>query len=133
MKLELKVTYNNADSGEIDEQIIEINTENEKIFFLATTSESRPTDEVFDKLFKKMYDNPTMDGLNTGSHYEEIWQIMSRRAFEKLGWYDVTVDVIGLVVDGEKTKLEKLVETGMIDNKAWSLQLSRDGFMYCYA
>ncbi len=133
MKLELKVTYNNADSGEIDEQIIEINTENEKIFFLATTSESRPTDEVFDKLFKKMYDNPTMDGVNTGIHYEEIWQITSRRAFEKLGWYDVTVDVIGLVVDGEKTKLEKLVETGMIDNKAWSLQLSRDGFMYCYA
>ena len=133
MKLELKVTYNNADSGEIDEQIIEINTENEKIFILATTSESRPTDEVFDKLFKKMYDNPTMDGVNTGIHYEEIWQITSRRAFEKLGWYDVTVDVIGLVVDGEKTKLEKLVETGMIDNKAWSLQLSRDGFMYCYA
>lgn len=133
MKLELKVTYNNADSGEIDEQIIEINTENEKIFILATTSESRPTDEVFDKLFKKMYDNPTMDGVNTGIHYEEIWQITSRRAFEKLGWYDVTVDVIGLVVDGEKTKLEKLVETGMIDNKTWSLQLSRDGFMYCYA
>tara|TARA_B110000211_G_C14057027_1_gene543832 strand:- start:1572 stop:1973 length:402 start_codon:yes stop_codon:yes gene_type:complete len=133
MNFELKVTYNNADSGETDEQVIQVSSDDEKIFVLALTCEGRPSEETFENLFKKMYDNPSMDGVNTGVLYNEIWTIMSRWAFEKLGWHDVTVDVIGLVIDGEKTKLEKQVEIGMLDNKVWSLQLSRDGFMYCYA
>jgi hypothetical protein len=45
-----------------------------------------------------MYDYPIIDGVNSG----ENWGIMSCWAFDKLGWHPVTVDVIRLVVDGEK-------------------------------
>jgi len=76
-----------------------------------------------------MYDNPTMDGLNTGVLYEELWSIASRWAFEKLGWYDVTIDVVSASVDGRP--LDYSVES--IDISQWSLQLEREaGYMYCY-
>ena len=133
MRFDLNVVYNNSDTGNSDEQVISIETADQTMIFLGTVCESRPTDETFDNLFKKMFDNPTMDGVDRGVLYDEIWPIMSRWAFEKLGWHDVTVDVVGLSVDGEKTKLNSMVEIGMIDNNSWSLQLSRDGFMYCYS
>ena len=133
MKFDLKVVYNHADSGETDEQTLSLETDNEKMEFLGTVCSSRPTHQTFEQLFKKMYDNPTMDGAEKGELYDELWPIMSRWAFDKLGWHDVTVDVIGLAIDNEETQLEKFVEIGMIDNRDWSLQLSRDGFMYCYA
>ena len=133
MKLDLKVVYCNADSGESDEQIVSVETDNETIDFLATVCDSRPTEQTFETLFKKMYDNPTMDGAEKGILYDEIWPIMSRWAFDKLGWDDVTVNVIGLKIDGDETKLEQMIDIGMVDNMAWSLQFSREGFMYCYS
>lgn len=132
MKFDLKVEYNNADSGETDQQIISIETDDSKMEFLGTVCSARPTHQTFEQLFKAMYDNPTMDGAEKGALYDEIWSIMSRWAFEKLGWHDVTVDVIGLTIDNEETKLEKFLEIGMIENRDWALQLSREGFMYCY-
>lgn len=133
MKLDLKVVYYNADSGESDEQIVSVETDNETMDFLATVCDSRPTEQTFETLFKKMYDNPTMDGAEKGILYDEIWPIMSRWAFDKLGWDDVTVDVIGLTIDGDETKLEQMIDIGMIDNRVWSLQLSPEGYMYCYS
>lgn len=133
MKFELKVVYYNGDNGQSDEQVIAIETENEKMQFLGVMCSGRPTHQTFDQLFKTMYDNPTMDGASKGELYDELWPVMSKWAFDKLGWHDVTVSVIGLLIDGEDTRLEEFVEKGMIDNGDWTLQLSREGFMYCYA
>lgn len=132
MNFELKVVYRNADTGHYDEQFIEVSTEDEKIQFLGSVCSSRQTPETFDQLFRAMYDNPTMDGAQKGALYDELWPIMSRWAFDKLGWHDVTVSVIGLKIDHEDTKLEKLLEAGMVDDNDWALQLSREGYMYCY-
>lgn len=133
MEFELNVTYNNADSGEMDEQVIKVSSDDEKTIILASMCKGRPSQEIFEKLFKKMYDNPNMDGVDAGILYNEIWAIMSKWAFDELGWHDVTVDIVGLLIDGEKTTLEKQIEIGMLDNSVWSLQLARDGYMYCYA
>jgi len=46
----------------------------------------------------------------------------------KLGWVDVTVDVIGAVINGTDLGID--VET--MDTNRWSLQLVRDEGMYCY-
>lgn len=132
MNFELKVVYRNADTGHYDEQLIALSTDNEKIQFLGAVCLSRPTPQSFEQLFRAMYDNPTMDGAQKGALYDELWPIMSRWAFDKLGWHDVTVNVIGLKIDNEDTKLEKLLETGMVDDSDWALQLAREGYMYCY-
>ncbi len=133
MKFELKLRFNNADSGERDEKVITVSSDADIMVVLASACQDHPSEETFEELFKKMYDNPIMDGVNTGILYNDTWTIMSSWAFDKLGWYDVTVDVLGLVIDGEETDLQKLIEEGMLDYNVWSLQLSRDGFMYCYA
>lgn len=132
MNFDLKVVYQNADTGDIDEQIITISTDNEEIIFLGTICSARQTHQTFEELFKAMYDNPTMDGIKKGALYDEIWPIMSQWAFDKLGWHDVTVDVIGLTIDDEDTNLERSLEIGLIENRDWAIQLSREGFMYCY-
>lgn len=130
MKYEIEVIYNNADSGEQDEQVITVESDSEDLQILAITCESRPTGEMFNKFFRKMYDNPNMDGTDAGVLYEELWAHMSHWAFDKLGWGDVTVDVQGLSVDGEKLEINTL----LYDINDWSLQLSRDGgYMYCYS
>lgn len=133
MKFELKVVYRNGDNGQSDEQIIVIETENEKMEFLGMSCSGRPTHQIFDQLFKAMYDNPTMDGAEKGELYDELWPIMSRWAFDKLGWHDVTVSVIGLSIDGKDTRLEECIELGTVDEGDWAIQLSREGYMYCYA
>lgn len=83
-----------------------------------------------------MYDNTAMtlmeDG-NKGVLHDELYEIFSRRAFEKNGWHDVTIDVIGLSVDGEETRLEKFIHSGTVENRIWSIQMTRDGYMYCYS
>lgn len=127
MILEFDVVYFNGDNGERDEQTFSIETDNQEVDFLTTVCSSRPTEETFVKFFKRIYDNPTMDGAEKGILYDEIWSIMSRWAFDKLGWHDVTVDVIGLRVDGENMRIDE----NMMDIDSWSIQLSREGFMYC--
>lgn len=129
MKIDLEVVYNNSDSGETDEQNISLETFDEKIEFLATVCDARPSEQSFEALFRKMYDNPTKDGAEKGVLYDEVWPIMSNWAFDNLGWSNVTVDVVGITVDGEKLRLWPV----MFEITQWSLQLNQDGFMYCYA
>lgn len=131
MDIELKVTYTNADSGARIENGIDVSSDDEILIRLAKTCQSRPTEKNFETLFKKMYDNPNMNGVDAGILYNEVWAIMSRWAFDKLGWHDVTVDVIGLIINGELTSLEAQVEIDLVDYQLWSLRLSREGFMYC--
>ncbi len=131
MKIELDVVYRNADSGEIDEQTIAVETDDEKLSFMATACEFRPTAQSFITFFKTMYDNSELSGSGAegnGVLYDQIWAIMSRWAFQKLGWHDVTVDVTGLVVDGDRIPIDDMT----IEISDWSLQLVRDEGMYCY-
>lgn len=130
MKYELEVTYNNADTGETDSQSISVQSADSTLEFLAISCSGRPTGEMFEKFFKKMFDNPDNDLESAGVLYSEMWAIMSNWAFSELGWGDVTVDIHGLKVDGEEIPINQL----MIDINDWSLQLSRsEGYMYCYS
>lgn len=129
MNIELTVFFNNADSGQRDEQTVQLKCHDETLEKLAHICFSEPTQRSLNEFFRRMYDNPTMDGLNTGVLYEELWSIASRWAFEKLGWYDVTIDVVSASVDGRP--LDYCIES--IDISQWSLQLAREaGFMYFY-
>ena len=129
MKIKLVVQYNNADTGDRDTQEISVESSDETLEMLAVTCDSRPTAQSFTLFFKHLYDNPNMDGSKVGVLYHDLWNIFSGWAFEKLGWGDVTVDIIGVSIDDNPLKLD----LDMIDNTDFSLQLSRDGFMYCYA
>lgn len=133
MKINLELKINNADSYESDDRSIEIEIGDEKVIAMAWVCESRPTEQTFTVFLRALYDNPNMDGSEVGVAYHEIWDNLSRYAFDKLGWHDVNVDVVGLSIDGEETKLGKMLDIGMIDNQPFALQLTRDGFMYCYA
>lgn len=128
MKIELDLVYNNVATGESDTQTIAVDTDDEQLEFLATVCDARPTEETFDKFFRKMYDNPHKNGVGAGVLYEELWAIMSQWAFEKHGWSDVTVDVVGVHVDGEKLRISPV----MMEITQWSLKLDRSGYMYCY-
>lgn len=129
MKFELDVIYNNGDTGETDSQVVNFDASDEKTELLAAICSGRATNETLGQLFKHLYDNPNMDGTDAGVAYETVWGIMSRWAFDELGWHDVTVDVVGLKVDGQ----EYPFDPDMVDFQEWSLQLSREGFMYCYS
>lgn len=130
MKYEIEIIFYNADSGQQDEQIITVESDSEDLQTLAIACGSSPTGEMFNQFFRKMYDNPNEDGTDAGILYEELWTHMSHWAFDKLGWGDVTVDVQGLSINGEKVE----INLEAIDIRDWSLQLDRDGgFMYCYA
>lgn len=129
MKIQLVVQYNNSDTGDRDIQEISLESNDETLEMLATTCDSRPTAQSFTLFFKYMYDNPSMDGSKVGVLYHDLWTIFSSWAFEKLGWGDVTVDINSVSIDDKPLRLD----LDMIDNTQFSLQLSRDGFMYCYA
>ena len=129
MKIELALIFNNADSGHQAELTIQLEGHDETLKKLALICFSEPTEQNLNEFFRRMYDNPTMDGLNTGVLYKEFWSIASKWAFEKLGWYDVTIDVVSASVDGRP--LDYSIES--IDINHWSLQLAREaGCMYFY-
>ena len=127
MKFSLETVYRNADTGHSDDQVVLVESDDASLCELAKACAHQPTAENFRNLFKTMYDNPNMDGTEVGVLYGELWAIFSRWGFEKLGWGDVTVDVVGLSIDGERLPLD----SDNFDVNEWSLQLSRDGFMYC--
>jgi len=130
ISISLQLVYNNADTGHSDEQIVSVETDNAEILKLITACLDEPSEDAFNTLFLKMYDNPGFGGMSgsPGALYSELWPLMSRWAFEKLGWGDVTVDVIGAVINGTDLGID--VET--MDTNRWSLQLVRDEGMYCY-
>jgi hypothetical protein len=129
MNFELTVRYNNADSGESEEQNISFEANDNDTKLLVAACRGDLNEESLGNLFKHLYDNPNMDASGTGVAYNKIWTQMSHFAFERLGWYDVTVDVFGLKIDD----LVFEIDLGSIDISQWSLQLSREGYMYCYA
>jgi len=138
VKINLLLRLNNADSHETDDRSIDVEITDDNVVSLGWQCDSRPTEEMFTKFLRALYDNPSgevpnYDDTSLGVAYHEIYDNLSRYAFDKLGWFDVTVDVIGLTIDDEETKLAKFLEIGMIDNQPFALQLSREGFMYCYA
>ena len=133
MKVSLQLKFNNADSLENADRSIDVEISDEKVIAMAWVCESRPTEQTFTVFLRALYDNPKMDGSEVGVSYNELWDDFSRFAFYNLGWHDVTIDVVGISIDGEETKLAKLIDIGMIDTQSFSLQLSQDGFMYCYA
>ncbi|WIW95454.1 zinc ribbon domain-containing protein [Altererythrobacter rubellus] len=132
VSISLQLVYNNADTGHSDEQIVSVETDNVEILKLITACLDQPSEDAFNILFCKMYDNPGFGGMlrsgSPGALYSELWPLMSRWAFEKLGWGDVTVDVIGAVINGTDLGID--VET--MDTNRWSLQLVRGEGMYCY-
>lgn len=130
MKIDFEVTYNNGDTGEQDQQTISLETDIDEIATLHLLCEHSPTQDNFVTFFRKIYDNTELDGGEKGLLYDDIWPIMRRWAFDKLGWHDVTIDVNGCVVNGTPLSIDH--ET--MDVVDWSLQLSREeGFMYCYS
>lgn len=133
MKIDMKIVYNNADNGERDEQAVSVASEDDRLEYLGAICTARETEQTFEQLFKEMYDNTSMDGGEKGVLHDELYEIFSRRAFEKNGWNDVTIDVIGLSFDGEETRLEKFIYSGTVENSVWSIQMTRDGYMYFYS
>ena len=129
MKIDFEVTYNNADTAEQDQQTISLETDLDELAILHLACEQNPTQQNFVIFFRKIYDNTEMDGGEKGLLYDDLWPVMRRWAFDKLGWHDVTIDVHGCVVNGIQLRIDN--ET--MDVADWSLQLSRDGFMYCYS
>jgi hypothetical protein len=128
MKFSLETIFRNADTGHSDEQTVVVESDDASLCELAKVCAHQPTQENFRNLFKKMYDNPHLDGTEAGVLYGELWTIFSRWGFEKLGWGDVTVDVVGLSIDGERLPLD----WDNFEVCEWSLQLSRDGFMVLF-
>ena len=129
MDIELTVFFYNADSDQRDEQTVQLKCHDETLKKLAHICFSEPTEQNLNKFFRRMFDNQAMDGLNSGVLYKEFWSIASKWAFEKLGWYDVTIDVVSASVDGRP--LDYSIES--IDINHWSLQLAREaGCMYFY-
>lgn len=128
MKIELDVTYSNADTGHCDEGKIEFEVNDSKTQSLVSALNDGVTGQALEELFKHLYDNPNMNGVDAGVVYEDVWKDLSFWAFEKLGWFDVTVDVNGLVVDGRRYE----IDVTTIDTRDWALQLDRAGYMYCY-
>ena len=133
MKIDMKIVYNNADNGERDAQAVSVASEDDRLEYLGAICTARETEQTFEQLFKEMYDNTSMDGGKKGVLHDELYEIFSRRAFEKNGWHDVTIDVIGISIDGEETRLEKFIYSGTVENSVWSIQMTRDGYMYCYS
>lgn len=137
MKVKLELALNNSDSHETDRRTIEVEINNDRVIAMGWVCESRPTEESFTTFLRALYGNPNCDlpkadDSQLGVAYHEIWDNLSRYAYDELGWHDVTVDVLGLYIDGEETKLAKLLDVGMVDGAPFALQMSRDGFMYCY-
>lgn len=128
MKITIEVQYRNSDSGDTHEESISVNTSNQEIEDLVITCKHDPSTDSFTNLFKRIYDNPTMDGAEKGLLYDELWPVLSRCAFDDLGWHDVTVEILGVLVEDESIGFD----LDQIDNSLFALQLSRDGFMYCY-
>jgi ClpX C4-type zinc finger len=129
-KLEMKQIFKNSDSGEEAEFNFSLSVSNEKINDLIDQCRNEQSSDNFAQLFKRLFDNPNMDGTDAGVCYDECWKAFSKYAFEKLGWSDVTVDTVGLVVNGTDLGLDP----NLIDCSPFSLQLSKEsGFMYCYA
>jgi hypothetical protein len=131
MKINLQLSFMNGDSGERAEHEVDVEISDNKHITAAWVCESRPTEETFTVFLRGLYDNPNMDGSKVGVAYNALWENFSNFAFDELGWHDVSVDVVGVSIDGEETKLGKMIDIGMIDTQPFMLSLSRDGFMYC--
>lgn len=131
MKIELELIYRNGDNGESDEQNILVETDNENVILMAVRCASNPSAEELTAFFKSIYDNPYLSGSGAdqnGYLYDKLWPLMSEWAFNKLGWHDVTVDVVGISIDNESIH----IDIYNIDTSDWALQIVRDEGMYCY-
>jgi hypothetical protein len=127
MNFELTANFNNFDSGHSAEWIISFEANDDATQQLVAACRAEVTEDSLEKLFKHLYDNPEMEASGTGVAYDAIWSQMSRFAYDKLGWHDVTVDVFGLTVDDFVFE----IDPDALDISRWALQLSREGFMYC--
>lgn len=133
MKMVLFINFKNSETGETADNNFEINMDDKRTCSLATACKINPCQDTFTNYLKALYDNPCMDGTNVGIAYQQLWDKFSHYAFTKLGWHDVTADVYDIILDGERMGLNCMIDAGTIDAEQFSLQLTREGFMYCYA
>lgn len=119
----------NADSGHNFE--FELVLENNKAFNIDTLSGGKSESEWKD-IFFCLFDNPDIGHTGkTGIYYKEAAEILTRIAFDKLGWGDATVQFYGIKSNGKPVKLTEGDQD--IIHDYLGIQLNRDDYsMYFY-
>jgi transposase-like protein len=110
----------NSDSGDVDEIDVTLHLPHEISISLS------PGDDELSSFVRQLYGNPDFDGSKAmGIGYEKIYGILSERAYDQLGWHDVTASVVKLSLNGKSLQLsdEQIYE---ILSGEMQLQLSRD-------
>ena len=119
----------NGDSGHSHE--FELVIENKKYFDVDSFSGGK-SDEEWKSIFFHLFDNAKIGQTGkTGIYYREAAEILTRVAFDKLGWGDVTIQFYGIKVNGKAVELTEGDHD--IFHDCLGIQLERhDRSMYFY-
>lgn len=132
--IHLKFMYKNSDTDETVEDNLSLEVKEVKASELIRQLIENPEQEKLVEFFRHLFGNPDFDGSdNLGVKYQELFTTLSTKAWRKLGWNEVTIDILEISVEGQ---LNINLYSDGFDLSQLSLQLAHDdngGFMYLYA
>jgi len=125
--LKFFIDLRNADSGHSHDLELEFEQVSQSIYSRFSPNKSV---EHWKELFFELFDNAEMGETSSeGLLYKKTLQVVTKTAFDKLGWHDVTLQFTGVEVNGNKIALTEADEDIFADYLG--IQLVReDKIMY---
>lgn len=106
--LKFFIDLRNADSGHSHDLELEFEQVSQSISSRFSPNKSV---EQWKELFFELFDNPEMgETASEGLLYKLALQVVTKTAFDKLGWHDVTLQFTGVEVNGNKIALTEADE-----------------------